>query len=236
VNQGNRMAGRGLAISPNDSWSAGPEPGCRIEKLCVTRGAREVLRGVELVILPGEVTALSGASGSGKTTLIRAIARLIPSTGTISTGGARPALIFQHHALANRLSAERNTLVGALGRVGFLRSACGFWPAEERALARRHLASVGLAGMEDRRADRLSGGQRQRVAIARALMQRAPLMLADEPVANLDPDNAAAILSLLRDLARQQNIAVLVSLHQPELAERFADRRLVLADGTLREE
>ncbi|MES2710565.1 MAG: ATP-binding cassette domain-containing protein [Pseudomonadota bacterium] len=229
------MAGQGLAISPIDAWSRGPELGCRVENLCVSRGGRQVLSGVNLVIVPGEVTALEGPSGSGKTTLIRAIARLIPSTGAISTGGARPALIFQHHALAGRLTAGANTMVGALGRVGLLRSACGFWPAEQRALALHHLASVGLAGLQDRRADRLSGGQRQRVAIARALMQRAPLMLADEPVANLDPDNAAAILGLLRDLARRQNIAVLVSLHQPELAERFADRRLVLADGTLLE-
>ena len=229
------MTGRGLAISRSDAWSQGSELKCRIENLSVARGGRPVLSGVNLSLSPGEVTALEGALGSGKTSLIRAIARLIPSTGTIATGGARPALIFQHHALANRLTAGANTLVGALGRVGLLRSAFGLWPAQERTLARLHLASAGLAGFEDRRADRLSGGQRQRVAIARALIQRAPLMLADEPVANLDPDNAAAILGLLRELARRGNIAVLVSLHQPDLAERFADQRLTLVDGTLQE-
>ncbi|MBR0656814.1 phosphonate ABC transporter ATP-binding protein [Plastoroseomonas arctica] len=216
-----------------DAWSKGPDMGCRIENLSVARGGRAVLAHVDLVLVPGEVAVLEGPSGSGKTTLIRAIARLIPSTGSIATGGAKPSLIFQHHALAGRLSVEANTLVGALGRVGFLRSAFGFWPAEERALARRHLAAVGLGGLEERRADQLSGGQRQRVAIARALMQRAPLMLADEPVANLDPENAEAILVLLRDLARREGIAILVSLHQPGLAERFADRRLTIVDGRL---
>jgi len=233
VKQVRGRTGRALAIAPVDRWSEGPALGCRIADLSVSRGGRPVLRAVNLAIMPGEVIALEGASGAGKTTLIRAIARLIPSTGTIETGGRRPSLIFQHHALAGRLSVEANTLVGALGRVGFWRSAFGAWPAAERALARRHLDAVGLAGLEARRADQLSGGQRQRVAIARALMQGAPLLLADEPVANLDPENAEAILGLLRALARREGIAILVSLHQPDLAERFADRRVRLVDGGL---
>ena len=149
---------------------------------------------------------------------------------------ARPALVFQQHALAPRLTAAHNTLVGTLGRVGFLRSTLRLWPAAERALADSCLAQVGLPGFGPRRVGRLSGGQRQRVAIARALAQQAPVLLADEPVASLDPANADAILTLLAGLARQHRIALLLCLHQPDLARRFADRRLHLDAGILTED
>jgi phosphonate transport system ATP-binding protein len=191
-----------------------------------------VLRGVCLDVAPGEVVALGGVSGAGKTTLLRAIAGLLPAEGSVAAGG-RPALVFQQHALANRLSAQDNVLVGALGRMGFWRAALRLWPRQEIAAAQACLAQVGLEGLGARRADRLSGGQRQRVAIARALLQRAPVLLADEPVASLDPATAEGVLALLRDLARAQDLAVLVSLHQPELAARFADRLLHLEDGCL---
>ena len=209
--------------------------GLSVEGLEVALGGRPVLRGAALEVAPGEVVAIEGASGAGKTTLIRALAGLVPCRGRIAAGGARPAVVFQQHALAGRLSARDNVLVGALGRVGFWRAALRLWPAAERAGAEACLARVGLAGLGARRADRLSGGQRQRVAIARALLQRAPVLLADEPVASLDPGNAAAVLGLLRDLARAEGLAVLVSLHQPDLARRFADRRLRLADGIIGE-
>ncbi|WP_161993671.1 phosphonate ABC transporter ATP-binding protein [Muricoccus nepalensis] len=204
--------------------------GLVVEGLSVSLGGRAVLSGVTLAVAPGEVLAIEGPSGAGKTTLLRAAAGLVPHAGTVSAGGARPALVFQHHALARRLSARSNVLVGALGRTGFLRSALGLWPARELALAAECLGRVGLAGLAERRADTLSGGQRQRVAIARALMQRAPVLLADEPVASLDPANAEAVLVLLRELARG-GLAVVVSLHQPELARRHADRRLRLENG-----
>ncbi len=195
------------------------------------RGRRSVLSGISLTVSPGEVVAIEGASGAGKTTLVHAVARLIASTGCIE--GARPAVVFQQHALAPRLTARTNVLVGALGRIGFWRATLGQWPAREVALAEDCLARVGLVGLGQRRADTLSGGQRQRVAIARALAQRAVVLLADEPVASLDPVNAEAILGLLRDLARQDGLAVLVCLHQPELALRFADRRFMLGAAGL---
>ena len=198
----------------------------RVCGLAVQRGGCAVLSGVSLALLPGEVVAVEGASGAGKTTLVHAMARLIPSTGRIE--GARPAVVFQGHALAPRLTARANVLVGALGRVGFWRATLRRWPAREVADAEDCLARVGLAGLGLRRADTLSGGQRQRVAIARALAQRAPVLLADEPVASLDPGNAEAVLGLLRDLARLDGLAVLLCLHQPELSRRFADRRLAL--------
>lgn len=197
-----------------------------VRGLAVQRGGCAVLSGVSLALVPGEVVAVEGASGAGKTTLVHAMARLIPSTGRIE--GARPAVVFQGHALAPRLTARANVLVGALGRVGFWRATLRRWPAREVALAEDCLARVGLAGLGRRRADTLSGGQRQRVAIARALAQRAPVLLADEPVASLDPGNAEAVLGLLQDLARLDGLAVLLCLHQPDLARRFADRRLAL--------
>lgn len=199
----------------------------------VSLGGRRVLHGVDLAVAGGEVVALEGPSGAGKTTLLRAVAGLVqPDAGTIACD-TRAALVFQQHALAPRLSARDNVLVGALGRIGFCRSALRAWPRGEVAEAATCLARVGLDGLGARRADRLSGGQRQRVAVARALMQRAGLLLADEPVASLDPENAAAVLELLRGLAREEGRAVLVTLHQPELAQRIADRRLRMEEGRL---
>lgn len=207
-------------------------PGLMVRGLDVALGGRPVLRGVCLDVSAGEVVALAGVSGAGKTTLLRAIAGLLPASGSVVAGG-RPALVFQQHALANRLTARENVLVGALGRIGFWRAALRLWPRAEVAAAEECLDRVGLTGLGDRRADYLSGGQRQRVAIARALLQRAPVLLADEPVASLDPATAEDVLALLRDLARRDGLAVLVSLHQPELAARFADRLLRLEDGCL---
>lgn len=205
----------------------------RLAGVSVSLGGRRVLHGVDLAVAAGEVVALEGPSGAGKTTLLRAVAGLVqPEAGTIACN-TRAALVFQQHALAPRLSARDNVLVGALGRIGFWRSALRAWPRGEVAEAAACLARVGLDGLGARRADRLSGGQRQRVAVARALMQRAGLLLADEPVASLDPDNAAAVLELLRGLAREEGRAVLVTLHQPELAQRIADRRLRMEEGRL---
>ena len=205
--------------------------GLDLSDVSVTLGGRAVLRGVTLQVAAGEVVALEGASGAGKTTLIRAAAGLVPCDGRVS--GGRTAVIFQQHALARRLSVRTNVLLGTLARVGLLRTALRMWPHAEAERAEGCLARVGLAGLSARRTDTLSGGQRQRVAIARALAQQAPVLLADEPVASLDPDTAAAVLGLLRDLARKDGLAVLLCLHQPELAARFADRRLRLAEGQI---
>ena len=195
-------------------------------------GGRAVLRDVSLEVGAGEIVALQGPSGAGKTTLFRAAAGLVPSTGKIVADG-RPAVVFQHHALAGRLSVRDNVLVGALARIGLLRATLRQWPSAEIGHAEDCLDRVQLAGFGARRADTLSGGQRQRVAIARALAQNSGVLLADEPVASLDPGNADLVMELLRDLAHREGLGVLVSLHQPELARRFADRSLRIEEGCL---
>lgn len=202
-----------------------------LKAVSVTLGGRQILNQASLHVAPGEIVALEGPSGAGKTTLIRAAARLIPCHGTVTAQAT--AVIFQHHALARRLTARTNVLVGALARIDLLRTTLRAWPHTELDRAENCLARVGLEGLGPRRTDTLSGGQRQRVAIARALTQQAPVLLADEPVASLDPENAAAILTLLRHLARTDGLAVLLCLHQPELAAKFADRRLRLNQGQI---
>jgi phosphonate transport system ATP-binding protein len=206
-------------------------------------GTRTVLDGVGFALGRGEMLALLGPSGAGKTTLLGCLAGLErPDGGTVMHAGLdvallrgrerrRIAMVFQQFNLVGRLSALDNVLAGRLGHVpawrGWLRR---FAPADV-ALARRCLARVGLAGVEDQRADTLSGGQQQRVAIARALAQQPDLIIADEPVASLDPGTGAGILDLLASICRADGVAVVCSLHQPDFARRYADRAIGLRAG-----
>lgn len=208
-----------------------------------------VLRGASLHVAPGEMVVLMGPSGSGKTTLFRCIGRLVePDSGDITLAGtdiralrgrrlraARRdvAVIFQQFNLIRRASVLANVLSGKLGTLPAWRVCIGRYPQAEVAHAVACLSRVGLADFAKRRADTLSGGQQQRVAIARALAQRSCVILADEPVASLDTDNARLVLDLLRELAREDGIAVLCSLHDRALAERYADRILVLHEGRI---
>jgi len=210
---------------------------------------RPALEGVSFAVRPGEVVAVLGASGAGKSTLFRCITRLIePDGGEVrlhgtdllrlprrSLGGARAeiGLIFQQFNLVRRLSARDNVLAGRLAEVPTWRVlARRFDPADEQ-LALACLDRVGLLAQADQRADRLSGGQQQRVAIARVLAQQSCVILADEPVASLDPAAARQVLDILRDIAREQGIVVLCSLHQVDLVDGFADRVLGLMGGAL---
>lgn len=196
---------------------------------------------------PGSFTVLLGRSGSGKSTMLRLCNGLqTPTQGTVAVEGhgivRRQAdwrrhrlvtgMVFQSHQLLPRWTALANTLVGALGRRSLLSS---LLPPrrEDVELALDALDRVGLAHKARTRVDHLSGGERQRVGIARALVQRPVLILADEPVASLDPATAEQVLDLLRGICRQDRLTALVSLHQIDLARRTADRVVALAQGRI---
>lgn len=206
--------------------------------IAVRYGDRAVLHGVDVTVAAGELLAVLGANGSGKSTLLRAAAGLTPTAGGAVTVAGRPrgrldiALVFQQIHLVRRRTALENVCAGALGRLPLSRSLTpGLLPRPVREEAMACLDRVGLADRPHERAGSLSGGQQQRVAIARALCQRAPVILADEPVSALDPAAAEQVLALLAALAHAENLAVLAVLHQPDLAARHADRIVGLRDG-----
>lgn len=216
-----------------------------------TFGAKRALDKVSLVVRPGEMIALIGPSGSGKSTLLRAITGLTAidgDAGEIDAFGlkvqrrgrigedvrqvrARIGFIFQQFNLVGRLSLFTNVALGMLGHVGFLRGALGLWPAAEKQAVMAALDRVGVAENAGQRANTLSGGQQQRGAIARALVQRAEAVLADEPVASLDPVSARRVLELLRELNARDGLTVVVTLHQVDFALRYCRRVVALKDG-----
>jgi phosphonate transport system ATP-binding protein len=174
--------------------------------------------------------------------------RVKPATGACRTAGGDPrahsrssrrriqrriAMIDQEFYLVPRMRVVENVLTGCLGRVGKLRSLLGFYPKDEWEKAEHILAEVGLNGLGNRRVETLSGGQRQRAAIARALMQDADVILADEPISNLDPELAEDALELLVECVERRQVTLVVSLHQPSLAKRFATRLIGLAAGEI---
>lgn len=210
-------------------------------------GEVQALSGATLSVNAGEVVAVLGPSGSGKSTLFRCITRLTePDAGEIYVGG-RPfhglsgkalaharhdiGVVFQQFNLIRRRSALENVLTGRLGSTPLWRVASGMFSSEDQSRAVAGLDAVGLRDQIDQRADTLSGGQQQRVALARALAQESRVLLADEPVASLDPDSAEAMLSLMQSLARSKGLAVLCTLHQPQLAKRYADRVISMRNG-----
>jgi phosphonate transport system ATP-binding protein len=215
---------------------------------CVTYpGGVTGLARTSLQFVPGEFSVLLGPSGAGKSTLLRSLNGLVPlSSGSLSTarlGMLQSAaawrehrrdtgMVFQQHQLIGRLSVLRNVLTGRLAFVSTLRS---LWPASaaDRRIALEALERVGLLETALRRTDQLSGGQQQRVGIARALAQQPRLLLADEPVASLDPATASKVLELLHGICRETGIAAIVSLHQVDLARRFADRIVGVARGSV---
>ena len=211
---------------------------------------RRVLDGVSVELAPGELVALLGPSGSGKTTILRCLARLTePDNGRILVDGqdlvglkgrslacarSKIGVVFQQFNLIRRLTALENVLAGRLAQTALWRVMLRRFAPVDMRRAAEALESVGLADHMHQRADTLSGGQQQRVAIARALAQESRILLADEPVASLDPETAVAIMELLRGLAKSNGLGVLCTLHQPKLAEQFADRLLFMEGGRLR--
>ncbi|MDO8589556.1 MAG: phosphonate ABC transporter ATP-binding protein [Armatimonadota bacterium] len=207
------------------------------------------LDGIDLLVPDGQFLAVIGLSGSGKSTLMRCINRLIePTSGTITLDGidvtsanrqelrrirGQVGMIFQQFNLVKRSSVLTNTLAGRLGYVDTFLSLINWFPSKDRELAMLNLTRVGIAEKAEQRADTLSGGQQQRVGIARALTQKPKLILADEPVASLDPATAHSILDYLEQANKQDGITVVCSLHFLSLARRYADRVIALKAGKI---
>lgn len=221
-----------------------------LTKCFATPGApHQALAGVTLEVGAGEMVALIGPSGAGKSTLLRAIAGLLAADagvvrlrgrdlqrdGRISRDGramrAGVGVIFQQFNLINRLTVETNVLAGMLHSLPWWRSCLFRFTASERLAAHEALQRVGLADRARQRADTLSGGQQQRAAIARALVQRARVVLGDEPIASLDPHSARRVLDTLARINREDRVTCLVSLHQVEFALGWFPRVIALAAG-----
>lgn len=198
-------------------------------------------------IYDGEFLAVIGLSGSGKSTLLRCINRLNhPTAGEIWFEGqdiakvsgkkilkmrSRIAMIFQKFNLVGRHTVLSNVLMGSLKRTSTLASLLGFFSSEEKKKALKYLKLVGLEEKADVRADQLSGGQQQRVAIARTLMQEPEVLLADEPVASLDPALCHTVMDYLKKINRDLGITVLCNLHHLDLVKEYSDRVVALKDG-----
>jgi phosphonate transport system ATP-binding protein len=220
----------------------------RIENLTkVYPNGTRALNGVSLEIPTGQFVAVIGLSGSGKSTLLRSVNRLIePTSGKVFLDDVeitaatdlrcvrrRIGMIFQHFNLVHRSTVLTNVLSGRLGYVSSWSSLFHIFRPEDYADARASLARVGLSDKESQRADTLSGGQQQRVGIARALMQRPDVILADEPVASLDPATAHSVLNHLEQMNKRDGMTVLCNLHFLSLARRYADRVIALKAGEI---
>lgn len=207
------------------------------------------LKDVTFEVADGEFLAIIGLSGSGKSTLLRCINRLIePTSGKVIWNGQdvtaasasemrmirrQIGFIFQQFNLVKRSSVITNVLSGRLGYVSTMPSLLNIFSAQDNALALKNLDRLGMKEKAYVRADSLSGGQQQRVAIARALMQEPKIILADEPVASLDPVLSHTILKYLEQLNKEDKLTVLCSLHFLDLVHRYATRAIALKDGQL---
>lgn len=208
----------------------------------------EALKPTSVSFKKGEFVVLLGPSGAGKSTLLRTLNGLVrPTEGDVTAQDAgsifasrralrahrlRTAMVFQQHHLIGRLTALQNVLLGRLGEHGLLRSMLPL-PRADRLIALQALDRVGLLDKALSRADELSGGQQQRVGLARAMTQKPTIVLADEPVASLDPATAEKVLADLHRICREDGITAIVSLHQVEFARSFADRIIGLSDGRI---
>ena len=223
----------------------------RVDRLNKSFGRKQALFDLALSVQPGEMVALIGASGSGKSTLLRHLAGLARGdAGSIEVLGrqvqadgrlngdvrrqrADIGYIFQQFNLVGRISVMQNVLLGGLGRMPRWRGSLSLFNAEETQRAMQALERVGLAEFAAQRASTLSGGQQQRVAIARALCQQAEVILADEPIASLDPESARKVMEILADINRCDGKTVVVTLHQVDYAVRYCQRAVALKGGRI---
>ncbi|WP_137153132.1 phosphonate ABC transporter ATP-binding protein [Devosia sp. FKR38] len=218
-----------------------------LRKITKTFGQTIAVNDVSLSFPPGQMVGIIGRSGAGKSTLLRLINRLATSergeivfdnTNIVTLAGrelrqwrARCAMIFQQFNLVNRLDVLTNVLIGRIGTSATLPVMFKYFSAQDRAAAALALDRLDLLPQALQRADTLSGGQQQRVAIARALIQNPSLILADEPIASLDPRNARFVMEALRKINREDKITVICNLHTLDAARAYCDRIVGMAQG-----
>ena len=230
-----------------------PEFAVRVVQASKAFGTRQALAGVSIDVRPGERVALLGASGSGKSTLLRTLCgletldaglgsievfgRSLQSNGQLATDiraqRRQVGIIFQQFNLVGRLPVLTNVLTGLAAELPLWRAMLNRFTPQEQARALDALNAMGLGEQAFQRASTLSGGQQQRAAIARALVQGARLLLADEPVASLDPESTRRVMELLTTLNREHGLTLIVSLHHVGLARRYCERVVALRDGGL---
>ncbi len=218
-----------------------------LQDLSRSFGTTRAVSGVSLTISRGQMVGIIGRSGAGKSTLLRMINRLVePTSGRITCDGRdvtalrgrelndwrrRAAMIFQQFNLVGRLDVLTNVLIGRVGHVSALRALTRTWPEHDRAIAFSAIEQFGIADLAAQRAETLSGGQQQRVAICRALVQEPDLILADEPIASLDPRNTEIVMDALQRINKEFGITVMTNLHSLDLARRYCDRLIGMAEG-----
>ena len=222
----------------------------KFENVSVTYpGGVEALKDLDLEINEGDFLIIVGLSGAGKSTLLRTINNLVkPSNGVVFLDNkditnankkqlkqirSQIGMIFQTFNLVNRSTVLKNVLTGRLSKVSTIRSVLGLWPKDQKQMAFEALNQVEILEKAYVRASNLSGGQQQRVGIARALSQKPKVMLADEPVASLDPITSRVVMSYLKKINQELGITTIVNLHFLDLAKEFGDRLIGLRDGEL---
>jgi phosphonate transport system ATP-binding protein len=218
-----------------------------VDGLTCRFGTKAAVYNVSFSVVPGGFVGVIGRSGAGKSTLLRSINRLAPATeGRILYKGvdvtalrgqqlrqwrARAAMIFQQFNLVGRLDVLTNVLMGRLSEIPTWRSLAQLWPEEDITVAMSALEQFDLAALAAQRADQLSGGQQQRVAIARALVQEPDIILADEPIASLDPRNTKIVMDALLRINKHFGITVICNLHSLDAARTYCDRLIGMASG-----
>lgn len=210
-----------------------------VDGITKTFGETVALEDVSFEVPRGEFVVILGVSGSGKSTLLRTLSGLTdPTAGRVVIDGtpvteprSEVAMIFQQHNIIGDLSAYSNALAGGVNRSGFLSSVLQLQDQEEKFGALDALETVGLLDEAKKKARRMSGGQQQRVGIARALVQQPEVLLADEPVASLDPGSAQDVMRYLRRASEERNLTTFSSLHQVNTARKFGERFIGLRDG-----
>ena len=221
----------------------------KVEELVKDFGSTRAVDGISIDIPSGQMVGIIGRSGAGKSTLLRLVNRLIePTNGRIEFEGreitslrgnalrdwrARCAMVFQQFNLVHRLDVVTNVLVGRMRHRSTALTMLKHFSPEERAMAVRALDRLEMADFGLQRAGTLSGGQQQRVAIARALVQEPRMILADEPIASLDPNNARRVMDALRRINREDGITVLCNLHHLDTARSYCDRIIGMAEGRI---